>query len=153
MKTIFPRSLLLLGMTALVLTACGQSEPKASAAAESPAAPAPAAPAAPTTAEVVAQLKGYTYEQRAGFSLLVQDLGRQADAVLVGLSAGYIEVKSSPALRKAMAALRAASADFKDKTATVDNAKEENWESIRTNLTTSWENLQGAQAGVRAKNT
>ena len=51
MKTIFPRSLLLLGMTALVLTACGQSEPKASAAAESPA-----APAAPTTAEVVAQL-------------------------------------------------------------------------------------------------
>ena len=83
----------------------------------------------------------------------MQDLGRQADAVLVGLSAGYIEVKSSPALRKAMAALRAASADFKDKTATVDNAKEENWESIRTNLTTSWENLQGAQAGVRAKNT
>jgi len=149
MKTNSPQSLLLLGLFALAFTACGKAE-------QSPSVTAPRTdvappPPAPTTTEVVAKLKSYTYEQRAGFALLVDDLARQSEATLAELNAGYIEVKSTPTRRKAMEAYRAAAADFKDKATKVDNAQSENWESITSNLATSWQNLQGAEAKIRAE--
>lgn len=152
MKRNSPQSLFLAGLSVLAFTACGRAQQKAP---DAPAPPADAAPIiaapAPTTAEVMAKLKAFTYEQRADFLLMVQDLDRQSDAALANESAGYIEVKSTPARRKAMDALRAAVADFKDKTAKIDNAKAENWESITVNLANSWENLQGAHAKARTE--
>jgi len=151
MKTTSSPSLLLLGLFALAFTACGKAEEKVAPPAPSAdVVPVPAVPA-PTTAEVMAKLKSYTYEQRADFLLLVQDLGRQANAAQSELTTGYIDMKALPARRKAMEALRLAAVDFKEKTATLDNAQTENWESIRANLTTSWQNLQGALDKARAE--
>ena len=149
MKTPSARSLLVIGLSLLAFTATGRAE-------QSPAVTAPRTdvappPPAPTTAEIVTKLKTYTYEQRAEYALLVDDLTRKADAALTELSASYVEVKSSPTRRKAMEAYRAAAADFKDKATKVDNAQPENWESITSNLATSWQNLQGAEAKFRSE--
>ena len=141
MKTICHTSVLLLGLTTLAFTGFSKAEQV------EPAAGAPGA--VPTSTETSARLKGYTFEQRAEFSLFVKQLGTQSDAAIAELNAGYTEMMATPARRAAMEALRRAAADFKDKTSALDNASAETWETIKSNLVTSWVNLQSALAKAR----
>ena len=128
MKTICHTSVLLLGLTTLAFTGFSKAEQV------EPAAGAPGA--VQTSTETSARLKGYTFEQRAEFAI-------------AELNAGYTEMMATPARRAAMEALRRAAADFKDKTSALDNASAETWETIKSNLVTSWVNLQSALAKAR----
>jgi hypothetical protein len=142
MKTIPRTSVLLLGLTMLVLTPYSKAEQE-KLAGDTPG-------VVQTSTETSAKLKGYTFEQRAEFAIFVKDLGTKSDATITGLNVGYNEMQASPARRAAMEVLRLAAADFKNKTSALDNVTAETWESVRSNLVSSWENLQSALAKVRA---
>ena len=154
MKTLFSRSLFLFGMATLALTACGQSEQKISTATApvvtSPPIPAPPADPVPTTAEMRSKLEAYTFEQLAEFVTLVDDLGQQADKEQAALNVGYNEMMATPAQRQAMLELHDAAADFKSNTDSLDNAQAVTWETVRSNLTSSWVVLHDALANARS---
>ena len=59
--------------------------------------------------------------------------------------------KRAPLANKAIGTPGSFTRKLMEKTATLDNAQTENWESIRANLTTSWQNLQGALDKARAE--
>ena len=142
MNTIPRTSLLWLGLALLAATAVRAAEP---------AAPAAGSPVVvPSTTETSDRLKAGTFEERAGFSVLVKELGAQAEAARGELNAGYNEMQASPARRAAMELLRLRAADFKDKTSALDNVSAETWETVKSSLVTPWQNLQGAIAKARA---
>jgi hypothetical protein len=142
MKTIPRTSVLLLGLSLLSLIAYSTAEQE-KLAGDTPG-------VVQTSTETSAKLKAYTFEQRAEFATFVKDLGTKSDIAITGLNVGYNEMQASPARRAAMEALRLAAVDFKNKTSVLDNVTAETWESIRSNLVSSWENLQSALAKARA---
>jgi hypothetical protein len=135
MYTIRRTSVLLLGMAALAFTGFGQAQQVELA--------VPPRPAHPPT-ETSIKLKSYTFEQRVELSDFVAELGREADAAIAELTAGYVEMEASPAHRAAMEAVRLAAVEFKSSTSALGDATADTWVTVTSNLAASWVDLRTA---------
>jgi hypothetical protein len=96
------------------------------------------------------KVKSYTYEKRMEFTEHVRSLSSDMEVKLAEVRASYSDEKASAARKAAMAELRNAEADYKEKLAALGNASAATWEQAKQNVILAWERLQAAYRKARA---
>ncbi len=147
-KNIHTTALLLAGLAALTFAGCSKSDREVAADKTKEA-------YQDTKAAVVSgwdNLKDFTFEKRADFSGQLK--ARQADfeAGVSRLRADYSAATASASRQAAMAELKDAEADYRQKLAAVGTATADTWTAARDNVAASWDRLQAAYAKARAGN-
>jgi hypothetical protein len=97
------------------------------------------------------KVKSYTFEKRTEFMEQVRSLSADVEVKMAEVRANYSDEKASAARKAAMAELRNAEADYKEKLAALGNATAATWESAKQNLILAWERLQAAYRKARAE--
>lgn len=95
-------------------------------------------------------LKDFTFEKRNDFTATMN--ARQADleAGLSKLRAEYSEANASASRKAAMAELKNAEVDYKDKFAALGRATADTWTAARDDAAAAWDRLQASYAKARA---
>jgi hypothetical protein len=95
-------------------------------------------------ADAWSNLKSYTYEKREEFAAKARSLSSDMDVKLAEIHAKYSDEKASAARKAAMAELRSAEADYKEKLTALSHATAATWDSAKQNVILAWERLQAA---------
>ncbi len=107
-----------------------------------PVAPAPSAP--DSSALSWDELKKVEFEQRAVFISQLRSMHAKFEADVAALRARFKETNATESQKKAMIELDKAEVDFEEKMKALDNVTAETWETVKSNLLSSWLNLQEA---------
>lgn len=90
------------------------------------------------------ELKAAEFEHRDAFTTQVRALHTRFEPELAELRSRFKETDASVAQKKAMAELDKADFDFAEKMKALDNVSVETWETVKSNLLSSWVNLREA---------
>lgn len=97
-------------------------------------------------------LKSYSYDKRSDFSKEVAAQQADFDAGVSKLRAEYSEAQATASRKAAMAELKDAEANYKEKLAALGNASSDTWGAARDNVILAWDKLQAAYKNARAGN-
>jgi hypothetical protein len=90
------------------------------------------------------QLKNAEFEQRDDFTAQIRTVHTQFRDDVAQLRSRYQETAATESEKKAMTDLEKAETDFDEKLKALDNVSAETWETVKSNLLSSWLNLQEA---------
>jgi len=99
-----------------------------------------------------ADLKNYSYDKKSDFSKEVAAQQADFDAGVSKLRAEYSEANASASRKAAMAELKDAEANYKEKLSALGNASADTWAAARDNVILAWDKLQAAYKNARAGN-
>lgn len=97
-------------------------------------------------------LKSYSYDKRADFSKEVAAQQADFDAGVSKLRAEYSEAQATASRKAAMAELKDAEANYKEKLAALGSASADTWGAARDNVILAWDKLQASYKNARAGN-
>jgi len=97
-------------------------------------------------------VKDFTFEKRADFSLQLKARQTDFEAGVSKLRADYSEAQASASRKAAMQELKDSEADYHEKFAALGNATADTWTAGRDNVVASWDRLQASYAKARAGN-
>lgn len=90
------------------------------------------------------KLKAAEFEQRETFIEQVRALHARFEIEIAQLRTRFKETDATESQKKAMIELDKAEVDFEEKMKALDNVTRETWETVKSNLLSSWLNLQEA---------
>jgi hypothetical protein len=157
MKTSFTTRLFILGLAGLALTGCSErkrddlAEKTKDAYQDTKVAVKEIAQDTKTAlVEGWSDLKGYTFEKRADFSLKLKAQQADLEAGISKLRAEYSEASASASRKTAMNELKDSEANYQTKLAAVGNATADTWTAARDDVAAAWDRLQASYAKARA---
>lgn len=96
------------------------------------------------------EVKSFSFEQRDKFAANAKALQSNMELQTSRLRAEYAEAQASASRKAAMAELKNAEADYKQKVAALSDATAATWESAKQNVIAAWDRLQAAYHEARA---
>jgi hypothetical protein len=135
--------ILLAGLAAFALSACTGEKP----ADTTERAGSPQSPAANRDA-----LTSYQFDRRDEFRSQFNAMYSEFTAQLREFEAKNAGAEASDEVKAALAAVKDAESEFKNKLEALSSATDGNWETTRNDVTAAWEKLQAAFGRVHATN-
>jgi hypothetical protein len=122
------------------VTGCSQEEKQMP-----PSANPPAEPVAPASTEWSwEELKNAEFEKHDAFIAQLKDMHAKFDTEVDVLRSKFKETDATDSEKKAMIELDKAEVDFEGKMKALDNVTADTWETVKSNLLSSWLNLKEA---------
>ncbi|ACB75097.1 hypothetical protein [Opitutus terrae] len=97
------------------------------------------------------EMKAYTFEQRERFAASAKAMESNMEVQASRLRAEQAEAEASASRQAAMAELKNAQADYKQKVAALGDATAATWESAKQNVIVAWNRMEAAYHNARAK--
>src|SRR5260221_9803298 len=95
-------------------------------------------------------VKSFSFEKHNDFTASAKALTSRMDAQLGELRANYSDAKASASRKAAMAELKNAEADYKQKLDALGTATADTWDSAKQNVIAAWDRLQASYYKARA---
>lgn len=97
------------------------------------------------------EMKTFTFEQRERFAASAKAMESNMEVQASRLRAEQADAQASASRQAAMAELKNAQADYKQKVAALGNATAATWESAKQNVIVAWNRVEAAYRNARAK--
>ncbi|MEO5959450.1 MAG: hypothetical protein ABIZ49_07105 [Opitutaceae bacterium] len=97
------------------------------------------------------EVKSFTFDKRNDFVASAKAMSSKLDVQLAEVRTNYSEAKASASRKAAMAELKNAEADYKEKLAALGNATAATWDSGKQNVILAWDKVQAAYYKARAE--